>query len=57
MTDLDNGTLAVILVFVVIILFVFSAWQKRKHEAKMAEIRAQRKAIIEKAKEKSSDGS
>lgn len=50
MADLDNGTLAVILVFVVIILFVFSAKQKRKHEAKMAEIRAQRKKLIEKAK-------
>jgi len=50
MTDMQTGTLAVILVFIVIGLFVFSGKQKRAHEDKMRKLRSERKANIEKLK-------
>jgi heme exporter protein D len=57
MTQNQQILLICVLAAIMIGLFVYSSKQKRAHEQKMAQIRRDRKAAIEKAKQQSLDKS
>ncbi len=57
MTDTQMFTMAGISILILIGLFIFSTKQKRAHEDKIAKIRADRKALIEKSKQNAAQDS